>query len=39
MRLTMLCLSGFELDSRWVPLNNRVSDDHKEKTKTIVLDE
>ena len=27
MRLTMLCLSGFELYSRWVPLNilNRAS--------------
>ena len=39
MRLTMLCLSGFELYARWMPLNNRVSEDHKVKTKTIVLDE
>ena len=23
MRLTMLCLSGFELYSRWVPLKNK----------------
>ena len=23
MRLTMLCLSGFELYSRWMPLKNK----------------
>ena len=30
IRLTMLCLSSFELYSRWVPLLNKYADD-KEK--------
>ena len=35
MRLTMLCLSGFELYSRWVPLTKTSGGGHTSLTNAI----